>query len=73
MKKLFLGLAALSVATAPVAASAVGVERAIAPAEGENIAGVPSVLIGILAAAAVIGGIVIASDDDDNDDLPVSG
>lgn len=39
-------------------------------AEGENIVGVPGVIIGLLAAAAVIGAIVIASSEDDEDTDP---
>lgn len=39
-------------------------------AEGEDIVGVPGVIIGVLAAAAVIGAIVIASSEDDEDTDP---
>ncbi|MEP0391130.1 MAG: hypothetical protein ABJ205_02885 [Erythrobacter sp.] len=39
-------------------------------AEGENVVGVPGVIIGILAAAAVIGAVVIASSEDDEDTDP---
>lgn len=36
-------------------------------AEGEGVAGVPGIVIGIFAAAAVIGAVVIASSEDDED------
>ena len=36
--------------------------------EGENVAGVPGILIGIFAAAAVVGGIAIAASEDDGGD-----
>ncbi|UAB78933.1 hypothetical protein INR77_04330 [Erythrobacter sp. SCSIO 43205] len=77
MKKLILGLGAASLAFAPVAASAVeasALDRAVAPVEGENAAGAPTLLIAVLAGVAVIGGVIIAADEDDDDsDLPVSG
>lgn len=66
MKTLALGLAAMAAATAPVTASAVSADRAMAPVEATSeLEGENGILIAVLAAAAIIAGIIIIADDDD--------
>ena len=71
IRSIGLGIAALGMATAPIAAQASIADRT-APVGGEasELNGEGGLLIGILAALAVIGGIIIIADDDDDD--PVS-
>ncbi|MGE9295720.1 MAG: hypothetical protein ACQKBV_05475 [Puniceicoccales bacterium] len=69
-KKIICGLAAMGVATAPVLASANGVERASQPASESSELGGASLLSLVVMAAVIGGGIWLAVDDDD--DEPVS-
>ncbi len=68
LKSLGLAVAALGLATAPVAAQAVASDRSAPIASASELEGQNGVLIAVLAAAAVIAGIVIIADDDDDDD-----
>lgn len=69
--KMAAGIAAASLAVAPVAAQAVdsvapAVERVSATSvNSEKLEGENGILIALLAAAAVIAGIIIIADDDD--------
>ncbi|GAA4041096.1 hypothetical protein [Parerythrobacter jejuensis] len=66
LKKMALGLAAMTMAVAPMGATAIANERAIAPVTAESeLEGENGILIALLAAAAVIAGIIIIADDDE--------
>lgn len=66
MKKMALGLAAMTMAVAPIGATAIASDRVAAPITSESqLEGENGILIAILAAAAVIAGIIIIADDDD--------
>ncbi|KEO88638.1 hypothetical protein EH31_16920 [Erythrobacter longus] len=57
--------------SAPVYTSASAAQPGLGrSAEGEDVVGVPGVIIGIFAAAAVIGAITIAASEDDEDTDP---
>ncbi len=71
------GLAALTLATAPIAANAAQsngtastLQRSATPVEGEGFVGEYGLIWGLLGVAAIIIGIILITDDDD--DVPVS-
>lgn len=66
------GLAAMTMAVAPVAASAAanGPQRSATPLQGEGMVGENGLVWGLLGAAVLIVGIIIIADSDD--DEPVS-
>ena len=85
MSRLAVTAAAASMAFAPIAAQANTRAADSAPvytaqssaqpglardAEGEDLAGSPSIIIALLAAAAIIGGVVAISDNEDDGQSP---
>ena len=67
-KSIGLAVAALGMATAPVAAQAVASDRSAPVVGASELEGQNGILIGVLAAAAVVAGIIIIADGDDDDD-----
>ena len=60
-------VAAMTLASAPIALEAKSVDRLVAPTEeASEVEGGSGIIVAILAAAAVIGGIIIAADGSEN-------